>query len=101
VFFRRSHSAAVGTELIPNPVAGDSERGAGKPKKRNGLRKPKSELPPNRIRGWRRFDVRDDLVIPQRALQGLSRMAFPYDGVECDHQKSIPGGRHGIYHSKL
>ena len=37
------------TDLMPNPVAVDSERAEGKSKKREGLWKPKSELPPNRI----------------------------------------------------
>ncbi|HBE91443.1 MAG TPA: hypothetical protein DDW55_02575 [Gammaproteobacteria bacterium] len=37
------------TDPIPNPVVGDSERDAGKPKKEEGFQKPKSELPPNRI----------------------------------------------------
>ena len=39
---------ATGTELMPNPVAVHSERAAGKPKKREGLWKPKSEPVPNR-----------------------------------------------------
>jgi hypothetical protein len=37
------------TEPVPNPVAGDSERVAAKPKKRKGFRKPDTELLPNRI----------------------------------------------------
>jgi hypothetical protein len=37
------------TDLMPNPVAVDYERAEGKSKKRQGFRKPKSELPPNRI----------------------------------------------------
>jgi hypothetical protein len=36
------------TDLMPNPVVGDSERDAGKSKKRNGLWKPNTEPPPNR-----------------------------------------------------
>ena len=41
------------TDLMPNPVAVDSERAAGKPKKREGFRKPNSERLPNRDRSWR------------------------------------------------
>jgi len=37
------------TGHMPNPVAYDSERDAGKSKKEEGFRKPKSERPPNRI----------------------------------------------------
>jgi hypothetical protein len=37
------------TEPMPNPVAGDSERVAGKPKKGKDFRKPNTEPPPNRI----------------------------------------------------
>ena len=39
----RSHA-----DPMPNPVVGDSERDAGKSKKRNGLWKPKAERAPNR-----------------------------------------------------
>jgi len=42
---------ATETEPIPNPVVGHSERVAGKSKKRNGLWKPNTELPPNRTCG--------------------------------------------------
>jgi len=35
------------TDPVPNPVAGDSERLAGKPKKGKGFRKPNTEPPPN------------------------------------------------------
>ena len=35
------------TEPVPNPVAGDSERVAGKSKKGKGFRKPNTEPPPN------------------------------------------------------
>ena len=37
------------TDPVPNPVAGDSERVACKPKKGKGFRKPNTELLPNRI----------------------------------------------------
>jgi hypothetical protein len=36
---------------MPNPVVGDSERAAGKLKKREGLWKPNTELSPNRNSG--------------------------------------------------
>jgi hypothetical protein len=35
------------TDLMPNPVAGDSERVAYKSKKGKGFRKPNTEPPPN------------------------------------------------------
>ena len=40
---------ATETEPIPNMDVGNSERDAGKSKKREGLWKPNTELPPNRI----------------------------------------------------
>jgi len=36
------------TDLMLNPAAGDSERAAGKSKKREGFRKPNTECLPNR-----------------------------------------------------
>jgi hypothetical protein len=47
--FRWPFPLLTKTDLMPNPVAGDSERAAGKSKKQNGFLKPKSEPPPNRI----------------------------------------------------
>jgi hypothetical protein len=47
---------------MPKPLAVDSERDAGKSKKREGLWKPKSELPPKRDRNYRLIDVGDDLA---------------------------------------
>jgi hypothetical protein len=43
-----AHFSATETELIPNLLVGDSERAAGKSKKREGLWKPKSKPTPNR-----------------------------------------------------
>jgi hypothetical protein len=40
---------AAETDLMPNPVAGISERGADKSKKREGSWKPNNEPAPNRI----------------------------------------------------
>jgi hypothetical protein len=54
--FCRHFSSATETEPIPNPVPGDSERAAGKLKKREGLWKPKSELSPNRATESEIFD---------------------------------------------
>ena len=47
--FRWPHLLMTETDLIPNPVAEDSERTAGKSKKREGLWEPNTERPPNRI----------------------------------------------------
>ena len=57
--FRWPLYLTTSTDLMPNPMVGDSERAEGKSKKREGLWKPKSELPPNRPRNWRRFNVGD------------------------------------------
>ena len=66
------------TDPIPNSVTVDSERAEGKSKKREGFRKPKSELPPNRNRNWR---LRDDpgchvSVSPHREPRMSSRTVF-------------------------
>ena len=50
------------TDLMPNPVAFDSDRAEGKSKKRKGPWKPNTERPPKRDRNWQRCDVRDDLA---------------------------------------
>ena len=57
---------------MPNTVVGNSERAAGKPKKHNGLSKPKSEPPQNRIRNWRRFNVRDAWFPGAQSLRSLN-----------------------------
>ena len=54
--FCRIHFSATETEPIPNLVVGDSERVAGKSKKRKGFRKPNTERPPNRTAESANFD---------------------------------------------
>ena len=65
------------TEPMPNPVAVDSERVAGKSKKREGSWKPNTEPPPNRTRNWRRSDVRDVRVVdPASSTEGVGQNAW-------------------------
>ena len=66
--FRWPHLLMTETDLIPNPVAEDSERTAGKSKKREGFRKPNSELPPSRNSGT---------AIGGAAMSGMSRSGDP------------------------
>jgi len=84
------------TDLMPNPVAVDSERDEGKSKKLDGLWEPKSELPPNRI-----YEIAiggssmSELVIPLRVPKMPSRLpsrsAFPHDGLDRAQQGSKSG----------
>ena len=73
------------TDLMPNPVVGNSERAGGKSKKRESFRKPNTEPPPNRI---------SEIATGVAALStaGVIAVAFPNVGFECDPQESIENG---------
>ena len=95
-------SLAASTEPLPNLMAGNSERDVGKPKKGEGLWKPKSELPPNRMSGMdisgsemsgvsfvgdhasSTSDVIADLWWSADSGHVVSELALLHNGVKCD-----------------
>ena len=77
MLFRWPLPSVTETDLMPNPVAVDSERDAGKSKKQEGLWEPKSERLPNRNSNRRFIDVRVSCIADFAAsTEGVGQNAW-------------------------